>query len=205
MLTLELLEKMLLAAAVELKANVNYLCELDSVAGDGDHGITVGKMADAMKAKVEAHDSEDLNGLLDDLGMTFMNINGGSAGPLWGTIFSGLADAVEPGLTEVDAAGMQKMFAQAKEDFMDISKAKPGDKTMVDALYPALDAGMAATGDVQATMEAVAAAAVAGAEATSELVAKFGRAKNVGERSLGTKDPGAVSLSILFTAMAKVF
>ena len=205
MLTLELLEKMLLAAAEELKANANYLCELDSVAGDGDHGITVGKMADAMKEKVEAHDSEDLNGLLDDLGMTFMNINGGSAGPLWGTIFSGLADAVEPGVKEVNAAGLQKMFAQAKEDFMDISKAKPGDKTMVDALYPALDAGMAATEDVQATMKAVAAAAVAGAESTSTLVAKFGRAKNVGERSLGTKDPGAVSLSILFTAMAKVF
>ena len=205
MLTLELLEKMLLAAAVELKANSQYLCELDSVAGDGDHGITVGKMADAMKAKVEAQDSEDINSLLDDLGMTFMNINGGSAGPLWGTIFSGLADAVDPGVKEVDAAGLQKMFAQAKEDFMDISKAKPGDKTMVDALYPALDAGMAATEDVQATMATVAAAAVAGAESTSKLVAKFGRAKNVGDRSLGTKDPGAVSLSILFSAMAKVF
>ena len=205
MLTLEILEKMLLAAALELKANTRYLCELDSVAGDGDHGITVGKMADAMKAKVEAHDSEDLNSLLDDLGMTFMNINGGSAGPLWGTIFSGWADAVDAGVKEVDAAGLQKMFAQAKEDFMDISKAKPGDKTMVDALYPALEAGMAATDDLKATMEAVAAAAVKGADATADMVAKFGRAKNVGERSLGTKDPGAVSLSILFSAMAKVF
>lgn len=205
MLTLELLEKMLLAAAEELKANTQYLCELDSVAGDGDHGITVGKMADAMKAKLEAQDSKDLNGLLDALGMTFMNINGGSAGPLWGTIFSGWADAVEPGVTQVDAAGLRKMFAQAKEDFMDISKAKPGDKTMVDALYPALEAGMASTEDLEATMQAVAAAAVKGAESTAELVAKFGRAKNVGERSLGTKDPGAVSLSILFTAMAKVF
>ncbi len=203
MLTLELLEKMLLVAAEELKANTTYLCELDSVAGDGDHGITVGKMAEAMKQRVEAHASEDLNGLLDDLGMTFMNINGGSAGPLWGTIFSGLADAVEPGVTAVEAEGLRKMFAQAKEDFMDISKAKPGDKTMVDALYPALEAGMAATADLQATMQAVAAVAVKGAEATAAMVAKFGRAKNVGELSLGTKDPGAVSISILFSAMAK--
>lgn len=203
MLTLELLNKMLLAAAVELKANSKYLCELDSVAGDGDHGITIGRMADAMKAKLEVADSADMKELLDDLGMTFMGINGGSAGPLWGTVFGGFAEGIDDGVTELDAAGVQKMFAQAKEDFMDISKAKLGDKTMVDALYPALDAGMAATDDLQATMAEIAKVAVAGAEATADMVAKFGRAKNVGERSLGTKDPGAVSISILFDSMAK--
>ena len=86
---------------------------------------------------------------------------------------------------------------------MDISKAKPGDKTMVDALYPALDAGMKAEGDVKAIFAAMAEAALAGAAATSDMVAKFGRAKNVGERSIGTPDPGATSISILFDSMAK--
>ena len=96
------------------------------------------------------------------------------------------------------------MFAQAKEDFAEISKAKLGDKTMVDALYPALDAGMHTDGDLKTVMQAVAAAAKQGADATADMVARFGRAKNVGERSLGTKDPGAVSISILFNSMAEV-
>lgn len=203
MLTLEILQKMLLAAAIELKEKSKYLCELDSVAGDGDHGITIGRMADAMKAKIEANDSADMKELLDDLGMTFMGINGGSAGPLWGTVFGGFAEGIDDDVKELDAAGIAKMLEQAKEDFMDISKAKPGDKTMVDALYPALDAGMKAEGDVKAIFTAMAEAALAGAAATSDMVAKFGRAKNVGERSIGTPDPGATSISILFDSMAK--
>lgn len=203
MLTLELLEKMLLAAAEELKAQSKYLCELDSVAGDGDHGITIGRMADAMKKKVEAHDAADIKELLDDLSMIFMTSNGGSAGPLWGTVFGGFAEGVAEGKKELDAAGFKAMFAQAKEDFADVSKAKPGDKTMVDALYPALDAAAAAEGDLKTVMEAIAAAACEGAEKTAGFAAKFGRAKNVGERSIGSKDPGAVSISILFKAMAQ--
>ena len=203
MLTLEILQKMLLAAAAELKEKSMYLCELDGVAGDGDHGLTIGRMADAMKAKIEANDSADMKELLDDLGMAFMGINGGSAGPLWGTVFSGLSEGIDDGVSELDAAGIAKMFAQAKEDFMDISKAKPGDKTMVDALYPALDIGMKAEGDLKTIFTAMAEAAVAGAEATKGMVARFGRAKNVGERSLGTSDPGATSISILFDSMAK--
>lgn len=203
MLTLEMLEKMLLAAAAELKEQSQMLCQLDSVAGDGDHGLTIARMADAMKAKIEAHDSADMKELLDDLGTAFMGTNGGSAGPLWGTIFGGLAEGLADGAKELDVDAIHQMLAQAKEDFMDISKAKIGDKTMVDALYPALDAGMSAGGDAKAIFTAMADAAAAGAEGTAQMVARFGRAKNVGERSLGTKDPGAVSMSILFTAMAK--
>ena len=97
---------------------------------------------------------------------------------------------------------LRAMLAQAREDFEDISKAKIGDKTMVDALYPALDAGMAVEGDAKAVFAAMGKAAAEGAEKTADMVARFGRAKNVGERSLGTKDPGATSISILLTAMA---
>ena len=118
-------------------------------------------------------------------------------------MFGGFAEGVDDGAKELDADGLKKMLAQAKEDFMDISKAKLGDKTMVDALYPALDAACAASGDAADVMAAAAKAATDGAEATADMVAKFGRAKNVGERSLGTKDPGATSISILFDAMAK--
>lgn len=180
MLTLPLLRKMLNRAGTELKANSKYLCELDSVAGDGDHGITIGRMADVMKEKTEDTTIDTMRVLLDELGDAFMGINGGSAGPLWGTVFT-----------------------QAKEDFMDISKAKPGDKTMVDALYPAIDAIIETQGSLKEIMTAAAAAADAGAEQTSTMVARFGRAKNMGERSIGTKDPGAVSIAILFNGMAQ--
>ncbi|WP_405378569.1 dihydroxyacetone kinase subunit DhaL [Phascolarctobacterium sp.] len=203
MLTLELLQKMLLAAAVELKDKSLMLCELDGVCGDGDHGLTIARIADAINEKIAANDSTDIKGLLDDLSMAFMNTNGGSAGPLWGTVFEGMAEGVEEGVTELDEAGIHAMLEGAKDDFECISKAKIGDKTMVDALYPALDAGMAATGDAKAIFTAMAEAAVKGADATADMVARFGRAKNLGERSLGTKDPGAVSLSILYVSMAQ--
>jgi len=203
MLTLELLQKMLLTAAAALKENVIPLCELDSVAGDGDHGLTIGRMADAIKQRVESGTSADIKELLDDLSMDFMGVNGGSAGPLWGTVFGGFAEGVDEGVTELDTAAVHKMLEQAKEDFMDISKAKPGDKTMVDALYPALDAGIACDGDTKAIFTAMAEAANSGAEATAQMVARFGRAKNVGERSLGAKDPGAVSMALLLTKMAE--
>lgn len=202
MLTLPILRKMLHSAATELKANSKYLCELDGVAGDGDHGITIGRMADVMQELLDVTTLNTMRALLDALGDAFMGINGGSAGPLWGTVFTGMAEGIDD-QAELTDLELRKMFTQAKLDFMDISKAKPGDKTMVDALYPAIDAIIETQGSLKEIMDAAAAAAKAGAEATSQMVARFGRAKNMGERSIGTKDPGAVSIAILFDGMAK--
>ncbi|MDO5380484.1 MAG: dihydroxyacetone kinase subunit DhaL [Acidaminococcaceae bacterium] len=202
MLTLPILRKMLHSAATELKANSKYLCELDGVAGDGDHGITIGRMADVMQELLDVTTLNTMRSLLDALGDAFMGINGGSAGPLWGTVFTGMAEGIDD-QAELTDLELRKMFTQAKLDFMDISKAKPGDKTMVDALYPAIDAIIETQGSLKEIMDAAAAAAKAGAEATSQMVARFGRAKNMGERSIGTKDPGAVSIAILFDGMAK--
>ena len=178
MLTLPLLRKMLNRAGTELKANSKYLCELDSVAGDGDHGITIGRMADVMKEKTEDTTIDTMRVLLDELGDAFMGINGGSAGPLWGTVFTGMAEGIDD-QAELTDLELRKMFTQAKEDFMDISKAKPGDKTMVDALYPAIDAIIETQGSLKEIMTAAAAAADAGAEQTSTMVARFGRAKDL--------------------------
>lgn len=105
-----------------------------------------------------------------------------------GTVFTGMAEGIDD-QAELTDLELRKMFTQAKEDFMDISKAKPGDKTMVDALYPAIDAIIETQGSLKEIMTAAAAAADAGAEQTSTMVARFGRAKNMGERSTGTKDP----------------
>lgn len=202
MLTLPILREMLQNAAAVLKVKSAYLCELDSVAGDGDHGLTISRMADVMKVKAEDTTIDTMKVLLDELGNAFMGINGGSAGPLWGTVFSGLSAGIDD-QAELTDLEFKRMFTQAKEDFMDISKAKPGDKTMVDALYPAIEAIIETEGSLKEIMLAAAAAAEAGAEATTDMVAKFGRAKNMGERSIGAKDPGAVSIALLFGGMAK--
>lgn len=203
MLSLDELRRMLMAAAIELKAKSRYFCELDSVAGDGDHGLTIGRMADAIKVKLEADDADDINGLLDDVGMICMGTNGGSAGTLWGTVFSGMAEGAPEGKKEVSQEEFRQMLQQARCDFQDISNAQIGDKTMADALYPAITAAIANEGSLVEVMDAAAAAAIEGAAKTKEYVAKFGRAKNVGTASLGHEDPGAVSMSVLFEAMAK--
>ena len=149
-----------------------------------------------MKEKTEDTTIDTMRVLLDELGDAFMGINGGSAGPLWGTVFTGMAEGIDD-QAELTDLELRKMFTKAKEDFMDISKAKPGDKTMVDALYPAIDAIIETQGSLKEIMTAAA------AEQTSTMVARFGRAKNMGERSIGTKDPGAVSIAILFNGMAQ--
>ena len=202
MLTIAIMKGMLHNAALELKENVRYLCELDSAAGDGDHGLTVGRMADEMKRITEDTDIVSMKDLLEQLSDAFMNVNGGSAGPLWGTIFEGLADGT-PAKEDIAAEEFRQMFICAREAFMEISKAREGDKTMADALLPAVKAAEAAQGGLQEIMDAIASAAADGAEATVIMVAKYGRAKNIGERSLGSKDPGAVSLALLFDGMAK--
>ena len=143
-----------------------------------------------------------MNLLLEGIGDAFMGVNAGSSGPLWGTIFAGMADGIDDQqeLTEIE---FKRMFAQAKEDFMDVSKAKVGDKTLVDAFYPAVGAIAETEGSIEALLDAAAEAAKKGADATADMTAKFGRAKNVGERSLGHKDPGAVSMAIFFAGLAK--
>ena len=132
-----------------------------------------------------------MNLLLEGIGDACMAVNAGSSGPLWGTIFAGMADGIDDQqeLTDIE---FKRMFAQAKEDFMDVSKAKEGDKTLVDAFYPAV----AAIAETEGSLETI-------LDATADMVAKFGRAKNVGERSLGHKDPGAVSMAIFFAGLAK--
>ena len=131
-----------------------------------------------------------------------MNSNGGSAGPLWGTVFSGFADAAPEDTKEVSLEELHAMLAQAKEDFEDISKAKIGDKTMVDALSPAVDA-LAANADkgLLEMLKAAEEGAKQGVENTKKYVAKFGRAKSLLERAIGHQDAGATSVNLIFQGM----
>jgi dihydroxyacetone kinase-like protein len=190
------MKNMLLTASDSLKMNREILCSLDAVAGDGDHGITVAKMADCIADRVRSSkEGESMKKILQDIADSLMNVNGGSAGPLWGTIFEGMAESVES--DALDESGLKAMFLGARRDFEMISRAKVGDKTLVDAFYPAVEAMAGCQGNIEDILRCGAEASKTGAELTANFAARFGRAKNVGDRSIGHKDPGAVSISIL--------
>ena len=178
------------------------LTDIDSRFGDADHGLTMTKIAGAISAAVDASEG-GIQAMLDDAAMAVMSLNGGSAVPLWNTWLDGMQEGAPEG-EEMDTAGIQAMFAKALEELDDMSGAKVGDKTMMDALIPASEAIAAYTGDSADELFAAAAhAAAQGAEATKQYVSKFGRAKSYGTKTIGTPDAGAVSMSCFFQGLAR--
>lgn len=176
------------------------LTEIDSKFGDADHGITMTKIAAAIEGAVEESQG-GIRAMLDDAAMAVMMINGGSAVPLWNTWLDGMQEAAPEG-EEISAGELKEMFRQAYETLFALSKAKVGDKTMMDALTPATEAMQAAGDDEAEIFAAAAEAAMAGAEASRNFVSRFGRARSYGEATIGTPDAGAVSMSYFFAGLA---
>ncbi len=189
-------------ACASVIAAEQELTEIDSKFGDADHGLTMTKIAGAISAAVEASDG-GIQSMLDDAAMAVMSLNGGSAVPLWNTWLDGMQEAAPEG-DEIGVAGLQAVFAQGLEEMNDMSGAKVGDKTMMDALIPASEAIAGYTGsDVQGLFTAAAQAAAKGAEDTKQFVSKFGRAKSYGTKTIGTPDAGAASMSYFFQGLAQ--
>ena len=177
------------------------LTEIDSHFGDADHGVTMTKIAEAVVGAVGAAQG-GIKAMLEDAAMEVMMINGGSAVPLWNTWLDGLAEAAPEG-DELDAEGLKQMLGHALEELAALSKAKVGDKTMMDALIPATEAALAYQGSADDIFAAAAKAALEGAEASRNFVSKFGRARSYGEATIGTPDAGAVSMSRFFAGLAE--
>lgn len=178
------------------------LTEIDSRFGDADHGLTMAKIAGAISKAVEESDG-GIQSMLDDAAMAVMSLNGGSAVPLWNTWLDGMQEDALEG-EEIDIPGIQAIFAKAFEEIDDMSGAKVGDKTMMDALIPASEAIAAYSGTSEEELFAAAARAAAdGAEASKQFVSKFGRAKSYGAKTIGTPDAGAVSMSCFFQGLAQ--
>lgn len=178
------------------------LTEIDSRFGDADHGLTMSKIAKAIAEAVE-QSGGGIQTMLDDAAMAVMTLNGGSAVPLWNTWLDGMQEAAPEG-DEVDVPGLKAIFAKALEELDDMSGAKVGDKTMMDALIPASEAIAAYTGSDEKELFTLAAqAAAAGAENSKNFVSKFGRAKSYGEKTIGTPDAGAMSMSYFFQGLAQ--
>ena len=177
------------------------LTEIDSRFDDADHGLTMAKIAGAISKAVEESDG-GIQSMLDDAAMAVMSLNGGSAVPLWNTWLDGMQEEAPEG-DEIDVAGIQAIFAKAFEEIDDMSGAKVGDKTMMDALIPAVEAAQAAEGSPKDILLAAAQAAEAGAKASEQFVSKFGRARSYKEQTIGTPDAGAVSTSLFIRGLAQ--
>lgn len=192
--------RMLRGAAKIWAEQKDYLSEIDSRFGDGDHGVTIGKIAALMEQSLDGWQDEDAENFLEELGDDIMAIGGGSAGPLYGTMIGGLAGALD-GSGAVDGAVLKQMFSASLEAMMDITTAKVGDKTMMDALIPAVEAALQTEGDIPEILQAAAEAAAEGAEKSREFVSKFGRARSYKEQTIGTPDAGALSTSMFFQGL----
>ena len=178
------------------------LTEIDSKFGDADHGLTMAKIAGAIAAAVEESEG-GIQSMLDDAAMAVMSLNGGSAVPLWNTWLDGMQEEAPEG-EEIDVDGLKAIFAKAFEEIDDMSGAKVGDKTMMDALIPATEAIAAYEGgDEDGLFAAAARAAAQGAENSKNFVSKFGRAKSYGTQTIGTPDAGATSMSCFFQGLAQ--
>ncbi len=194
------IEKMFRKVAEVWHENKDYLSEIDSRFGDGDHGVTIGKIASLIEKKLDSWEDEDIEGFLEDLGDSAMEIGGGSAGPLYGTLIGGLSGPLS-GEDSIGAATLKEMFTECLSAMEDITTAKVGDKTMMDALIPAVLAAQKADDDCMAILEAAKAAALTGARESEQYVSKFGRARSYKEQTIGTPDAGAVSTSLFFTGL----
>lgn len=193
------------AASKNIYANIKELSALDSAIGDGDHGTTMKRAMDAVGKALEDSSDADLKTLLYNIGWGVMCIDGGSTGPLLGSLFMGMSDGAA-GKTELDCEALAEMFEAGLAGVQKQSKAKVGDKTMMDALVPAVAAVTDESKNGKTIREALAAGADAahkGALATKEFVARFGRAKNLGERTLGCQDPGATSIALIFQGFSE--
>lgn len=178
------------------------LGELDRAIGDGDHGENLDRGFRALAAKLDAEAPPTPGSAFKLAAMTLMSTVGGAAGPLYGTAYLRAASAV--GEAEfLDAGALVAALTSARDGVVARGKAAQGDKTMIDAWTPAVDAAAAAQGQgVLAVLEAAATAAEAGAVDTDPLIAHKGRASYLGERAVGHRDPGAASSALILRAAA---
>jgi dihydroxyacetone kinase-like protein len=189
--------------AADVAENRQYLTKLDGAIGDGDHGTNMDRGMKKALERLEATDGDDIGASLKAVGMALVSSVGGAAGPLYGTLFLQMGQATA-GKSELDLAGFTEALDAGVQGVVKRGKAEPGDKTMLDALGPALEALREASGDdVAEGLSRAADAAREGMESTVPMVARKGRASYLGERSAGHQDPGATSSHLLLKTAAE--
>jgi phosphoenolpyruvate---glycerone phosphotransferase subunit DhaL len=191
--------------ASSVRAERDYLVQLDAAIGDGDHGINMNRGFDAVTLAMSTEPDSTPGKLLILAGKTLISTVGGASGPLWGSALRKAGRALGDGPT-FDLAQLVDAVAAALASVQDLGAAVPGDKTMVDALDPAVTAMRAALGRGASSGEmlrSAAEAAEAGMRATIPMQARKGRASYLGERSIGHQDPGATSTALIMRALER--
>ena len=187
--------------------NRQQLTELDSAIGDGDFGISLDRGFTAVQAELSANPPADLRSVFQSVAGVLIRTMGGTSGPLLGTFFL-RAGASCAGKSELAPADVVALFQAGVDGIQQRGKAALGDKTMLDALLPAVDAmrgALEAGNDLAEMVERGAAAAEAGVQATTTMQARKGRGSYLGERSVGHQDPGATAAHLLLNAAAEVW
>ncbi len=198
-ISITLMKGMFAEAGKQIRQEHENLSQLDSIGGDGDHGTAMLLAFEKLDEAVQTDGTKTLNGWLKDAGWSVLGVGGGASTALLGTFIAGMGD-VEMG-EECDCPLLAASFDAGLRALGKQTKARPGDKTMMDALAPAIEAfGSAASAHktVAEAMEVAAEAARKGADATREMVARYGRAKFLGEKTRGSPDAGATSIALLF-------
>ncbi len=190
--------------AADVETHKERLTQLDSAIGDGDHGINMARGMRTARAKIEGLDDPDIGKLLKTVGMALVSSVGGAGGPLYGTFFMQMGSKLS-GAEELSLENWTEALEAGVNGVQSRGKAEVGDKTMLDALAPAVDALKTAMNEGASLPDALkrsAAAAEEGVAATIPLVARKGRASYLGERSAGHQDPGATSSHLLLQSAA---
>ncbi len=191
------------ATALLISENAMTLTELDSAIGDGDHGENMTRGFTAVEKKLEAATPAGISALFKTVGMTLLSSVGGASGPLYGGFFLELAKS-SAGKEKLSKGDLGLLLGHGLGDIQRRGKAQLGDKTMVDALSPAVEAFQSSAGDISVASQAAAERAKLAAQATIPLQARKGRASYLAERSIGHQDPGATSSWLLLWALASV-
>lgn len=196
-------KQVLLKTVKSIQDNKAYLGEVDGLIGDGDHGMNMNKGFTLFETRFKDKDFSFTEGL-GELGNILFSEIGGSMGPIYGTIFMDTADAGE-GLDGITVSDLGKILLAGLNGLQGIVEAQVGDKTLVDALSPAVYS-LIASGESQddygTALDKMKLAAETGRDSTKDMIAKFGRSSRLGERSRGVLDAGATSCCLILTAMA---
>jgi len=191
---------MIRGAITGVRDGCDYLSELDSECGDGDHGTTMRRAVNLLEKSLAEEGEECLRAFIDRVAWTLLGIDGGATGPLLGSLFMGMAEAVAD-RQELDSTALAAVFEAGLASVQARTKARVGDKTMIDALDPAVRTMRASAEAGKSPVESLRDGAVAarnGAGSTKSFVAKFGKAKFAAERTLGHQDAGATSVAMIF-------
>jgi dihydroxyacetone kinase-like protein len=203
-LTIDAIQQWLNRFASEITTQADWLTELDSAIGDADHGTNMVRGAAAVVAKLDDGSTSTVQELLKAVGMTLVSTVGGASGSLYGTFFLEMGRN-SPSSVQLDASELENALRAGVNGVIARGHAAVGDKTMIDALEPAvtvLSRSLADGRQLHGSIAAAAAAATTGRDSTEPLVARKGRASYLGDRSAGHIDPGAASATILVAALA---